>query len=81
VSGILNSPLVLIEDVAAELGVSPTTLREWCRKRQFPHIKHGGKRRIWLRRDWIDQWMVDPELEVLHKRGGGRVVRPKAVKQ
>ena len=80
-SGVLGTPLVLVEDVAADLGVSPTTLRQWCRKGKFPSIKNAGKRRLWLRQDWVDAWLDGGrELELKRTKGGGWVCKPKAVK-
>jgi Helix-turn-helix domain len=75
-SGVLGTPIVLIEDVAAELNVSPTTLREWCRRGKFPCFKKAGQRRLWLRSDWIDAWLDGAEIELRRERGGGFTCRP-----
>ena len=41
-------------------------------------MKFPGKRRIYCRRDWTEQWANgNVELEVRHLAGGGRRVSPK----
>lgn len=67
----------LIEDVAPRIGVAPSTLREWCRRDAFPHMRFAGKRRVFIRRDWVQAWADGAvELEVVRHSGGGKLVRP-----
>ena len=80
-SGVLGTPLVLVEDVAEELGVSPVTVREWVRRGKLPGFKKAGQRRLWLRRDWIDQWLDGAELELRREKSGGFTCKPTAVKR
>lgn len=59
----MSLPVLSAETVAAELGVSTQTVREWVRKGQIP-----GKR---IGRQWVvatDLWRKDLEREVLQQR-------------
>jgi len=69
--------LELIEDIAPELGVAPSTLREWCRRGEFPHRRLPGKRRVFLSRADIEDYLNGAELETRLLSGGGRIVSPK----
>ena len=71
----------LIEDVAPQIGVAPSTLREWCRRGTFPNMTFAGKRRVFIKREWVEAWLAgNVELEVVHHAGGSRMVRPKGCK-
>ena len=68
----------LVEDVAERIGAAPSTVREWCRRCEFPHVRLPGKRRVLLPARWTDAYLAgDVDLEVVHQQGGGRIVRPR----
>lgn len=76
-----NEGLELIEDVAPRLGVATSTLREWCRRGEFPSLRMPHKRRIYLRREWTEAYIAGSiELEDIRHPSGGRIVRPKGCK-
>lgn len=68
---------MLLEDVAAELGVSRATVGEWASRCMLPHRKLPGRRRIFVPRADFAAWMDGCELEVRRLADGGRVVKPK----
>lgn len=71
---------MLVEDVAADLGQSPATVREWCRRCEFPHTKLSGKRRIFINRSHYAAYMDGCELETKRLGRDGRVVKPRRTK-
>lgn len=69
--------LELIEDLAPELCVAESTLREWCRRGAFPNIRYPGKRRVYAPREWVDEYLAgECDLETRQLGAGGRIVRP-----
>ena len=79
-SGVLGG-LVLLEDLAKEIGVSRATLQRWTRLNQFPHLKYPGKRRVLVPRAWADAYLAgNCELEVKKLANGGRSCRPKGAR-
>lgn len=65
-----------VEDIAAEVGLSPWTLREKCRRLEWPHRKPSGCRRVLINRDEVSAFLDGAPLTVKKLPGGGRVVKP-----
>jgi len=59
---------------------SAWTIREKCRRGEWPHLKHAGARHIIFNAEWLDDFDAGAELErrTIRRRGlsAGRVVRP-----
>jgi len=51
------SVYALVEDIAPELGMSAWTLREACRRGEFPHVRLPGRRRILIDRRHVEQYL------------------------
>lgn len=67
-----------IEEWAIELDVAESTLREWCRRGRFPHIKLPGTRRILIPRRDAEAYLAGCSLETRRLADGGRIVQPAA---
>lgn len=69
--------MLLAEEVAEALHVSPTTIREWARRGRLPSIRLPGSRRVLFPTAWLERYLAgDVELVVQRGPNGGRVVRP-----
>jgi excisionase family DNA binding protein len=71
------SRMLLAPDVADQLGVAVTTVRQWARTGRLPCFKPPGCSRVFFRQEDIDQWVAGAELEMKLLAGGGRTVRPR----
>ena len=38
-------------------GVSRDTIYTACERGELRHVRIGGRRAIWLRAEWIDEWL------------------------
>jgi hypothetical protein len=75
--GVDLAEMMLAEDVAAALHVSPVTVREWARRERLPCLRLPGTKRILFPRAWIERYVAgDTTLHVQRTGDGGRVVRP-----
>ena len=70
------SPYLLAEDVAARLGLSVGTVREYARSGTIPHLKRSGSRRLLFRADELEAWEHGADLILEELPRGGRRVRP-----
>jgi excisionase family DNA binding protein len=69
--------MLLAEDVAIILRVSPVTVREWARRGRLPCLRLPGTRRVLFPRAWIEAYVGgDTELVVDLRQDGGRLIRP-----
>jgi excisionase family DNA binding protein len=76
-AGIDLAKMLLAEDVAAMLRVSPVTVREWARRGRLPCMRLPGTRRVLFPRPWIEAYLAgDTELVVELRQDGGRLIRP-----
>jgi len=66
----------VIENVAPQLGIAESTLREWCRRGRFPNVKLPGTRRILIPLRDIDAYLAGATLETKRLADGGRLVQP-----
>jgi hypothetical protein len=71
-----RSPFLVVEEVAARYRTSAWGIRDLARKREVPHFKRSGARRLLFRADWLDAWDAGAELEVQELPRGGRIVSP-----
>jgi excisionase family DNA binding protein len=69
--------LVLGEELARELGIAPSTLREWARRGLVPNRKMPHTRRVLFSRADVEAWLAGAELETKLLAGDGRLVAPK----
>lgn len=53
----MTAPLLTIDELAAELGLAKTTLREWCWQKRIPFVKLG--RAVRFRRADIEAWLAE----------------------
>jgi excisionase family DNA binding protein len=72
----MQSPYLLVEDVAARLRCSTRTIHELTRTNAIPHRRLPGARRCLFRADELEAWENGAALEVVQLPGGGRVVKP-----
>jgi excisionase family DNA binding protein len=70
--------LMTVEEAAPLVAMSAWTLREACRRLEFPHVKLPGRRRILIDRRHVAAFFDGAELETKKLDGGGRIVRPVA---
>jgi excisionase family DNA binding protein len=76
-AGVDVAGMLLAEDVAAMLRVSPVTVREWARRGRLPCLRLPGTRRVLFPGDWIEAYLAgDTELVVELRQDGGRLIRP-----
>ena len=68
--------ILIVDEVAQLLRVSPRTIFEFTRKRAIPHRRLAGSRRLWFLRSEIRSWLDGAELEIVTDSAGGRIVRP-----
>jgi hypothetical protein len=74
---VLNRRLGTLEDVAADLGIAPSTLAERCRRGLFPCVKLPGARRVMIPLDDAELYVATGcALEVKRLADGGRLVTP-----
>lgn len=66
------------DEAAERLRMSPRTLHELARRREVPHRRPAGTRRLLYRESELMAWVDGAELETIETPAGGRVVRPKA---
>jgi excisionase family DNA binding protein len=71
------SPFLTVEDVMARYSVSKRTVHERVRRREIPHFRRSGTRRVFFREDELDAYDNGAELEAIELHGVGRLVRPK----
>lgn len=55
--------VVRFPDVARELGVSPTTLRQMCRKGEGPPLLRLSERCFGVRRGELDAWVETRKVD------------------
>lgn len=72
------SDLLLVEDVAALLHLSPKTVQEKAVRGLIPNRRMPGTRRCLFPRGDVEAWLAGAELETLKLAHDGRIVRPKA---
>jgi excisionase family DNA binding protein len=72
----MQSPYLLVEDVAARLRCSVRSIHELTRTNAIPHRRLAGARRCLFRPDELEAWENGAALEVVELAGGGRVVKP-----
>jgi hypothetical protein len=65
-----------VEAAAAMLHMSTRQVREHCRRRDVPHRRPAGTRRLLFNEDELAAWLDGACLEVVESPAGGRVVRP-----
>jgi hypothetical protein len=53
-----TEPWVDTTTIAKHLGVLPKTIRDWCLKTDFPHVRLGKGREIRTKVSWVDEWLV-----------------------
>ncbi len=51
-----------IDEVAAYLGVKPSTIRSWIKNKNMPYHRIGGKL-LKFKRSEIDEWIKSKECE------------------
>lgn len=56
--------IVRLRDVARELGISPTTLRQICRRGSGPPLLQISERCFGVRRSELDQWIESRKVVV-----------------
>lgn len=72
------SPYLVVEDVAELLRCSVRTVHELTRSNRVPHRRIAGTRRCLFLEHELRAWIEDaPELEVVQRRDGSRIVRPR----
>jgi hypothetical protein len=72
-----RSPFLVVEEVAARYRTSEWGIRDLARRRQIPHFRREGSRRLLFRPDWLDSFDAGAtDLEVVELARGGRIVRP-----
>lgn len=76
----MSDEFLLSEDVAALLGLSRSTVQEHLWRCLIPHRKMPYTRRCLIPRRDFDAWMEGAELETQLLAGGGRIVRPKKLR-
>jgi len=69
---------VTVEQVAELLHISTRTVHSLVSRRQLPHRRIAGTRRVLFVPAELEARANGAELEVLELPRGGRVVRPKA---
>ncbi len=67
---------LVVEDVAALLHCSVRTVQEQVSRRELPHRRVAGMRRILFKREELELFLDGAELETVDLPRGGRVVRP-----
>lgn len=76
----MSDEFLLSEDVAELLGLSRSTVQEHLWRCLIPHRKMPYTRRCLIPRRDFDAWMEGAELETQLLAGGGRIVRPKKLR-
>jgi hypothetical protein len=64
-----------VEEIAPEIGLAAWTVREKCRKGEFPHRVLPGGRKILISRREVAELLDGGELEMVKLANGGRIVR------
>jgi predicted site-specific integrase-resolvase len=69
----ISDPLLTLEEVGAELGVSDTTAWRYCTSGQLPCIDVGrGRARLRVRQSAVAQFLKDREVKPIPRRARGR---------
>jgi excisionase family DNA binding protein len=76
----MSEEFLLSEDVADLLGLSRSTIQEQLSRCLIPHRKMPYTRRCLIPRRDFDSWLNGAELETQILAGGGRIVKPKKVR-
>ena len=71
-----RSPFLTAPEAAAYCRVSLRTLHERARRREIPHRRLHGTRRLLFVAAELDAWIAGARLEVSEGPGDGRVVKP-----
>lgn len=67
----MTARLLLVQDVADQLGVHPETVREMARKGQLPALKLGGRTSPYrFRQSSIDAYLDRLEAKNARRRAG-----------
>jgi excisionase family DNA binding protein len=69
---------LLVEDIAARMGIAKRTVHELTRTRRIPFRRLPFGRRCLFEESWLEAWADGAELEVVELEGNGLIVRPKA---
>jgi excisionase family DNA binding protein len=77
----MNDDFLRSEEVAELFGLSRSTIQEYLLRCLIPHRKMPFTRRCLIPRTDLDAWLDGAELETQFLAGGGRIVRPKKLRQ
>ena len=73
--------LLLIEEAAPLIGISPVTLRSWCSRGRFPCRRLPGSRRFLIPSADMEAFLNGATLDVKHLADNGLVVSPRKTRK
>ena len=62
-----GKPLLTSEEAAAYTGCAPYTIREMARRKEIPHYKDRGGRKLRVLKKDLDEWMQYTRIASTHE--------------